>query len=206
VSPAGFTPGPGGADDGDMQDSATAGEARTRPELSATARKFIRDWGDLADRWGIDRTTAEVHALLYVAGAALDLRTVAERLSVPADEAAAGLEALRRMGVARIVDRTAGTLRYQCVPDLWEAFQAILEERRRRELEPAMAALRDAVLRADSDPGCDDATRRRLEDMQAFLRDGLGLYKQLSALPGAQVRRLFKMGGKIRRALGLDDA
>lgn len=196
------------SDDGDMQDSvAASNETRSsRGEVSATARKFIRDWGDLADRWGTDRTTAEVYALLYLTGGPLDLRAVSERLAIPADEAAAGLEALRQMGVARIVDRNAATLRYQALPDLWDTFQAILEERRRREFEPAMAALRDAVLRADSDPGCDDATRRRLEEMQTFLRDAAGLYRQLSSLPGREVRRLFRMGGKIRRALGVSEA
>lgn len=172
-------------------------------KLSPTARKFIRDWGELADRWGVDRATAEVHALLYVAKAPMDLGSIAEALGIGTDDAQVGLEALRAMGVVQLAARNAGSLRYECLPDVWEMFRAILEERRRREVEPAVATLRDALLRADNDPECDEHTRRRLEEMQVFLRDSLGLCKQFSSMPGPEVRRLLKMGGKIRKALGL---
>lgn len=174
-------------------------------QISPTARKFIRDWGDLADRWDIDRTTAEVHALLFLQGAPLDLRSVADALSLQGDEAAVALEALREMGVARIADRHAGSIRYECPGDVWEMFHAVLESRRKREVEPAVAVIRDAVLRADSDPECDDATRKRLEEMQGFLRDATGFYKELASIRGADMRRLLRMGSKIRRALGLGD-
>ena len=178
-------------------------DVKRMTQLSPTARKFIRDWGELADRWGVDRTTAEVHALLYVVGEPMDIGAISEALGLRTEEAQGGLEPLRAMGVVQLAARAAGSLRYECLPDVWEMFRALLEERRRREIEPAVAALRDALLRADSDAACDDRTRRRLEDMQVFLRDSLGLYKQLSTMPAADVRRLLQMGGKIRKALGL---
>ena len=183
----------------------TGANSATSSRSSPTARKFVRDWGDLADRWGADRTTAEVHALLYLSADPVDVRTVADCLCIHADEAATGLEKLREMRVARVVRRDPDPVRYECVPDVWQMFHAILEERRHREIEPAVAVLRDTVLRADSDDECDAHTVRRLEEMQSFLRDALGLYTQLGAMNGPQVRRLFKMGGKIRRALGASD-
>ncbi|MCE9634478.1 MAG: hypothetical protein K8T90_02130 [Planctomycetes bacterium] len=180
-------------------------DATRMTKLSPTSRKFIRDWGELADRWGVDRTTAEVHALLYVSKVPMDIGAIADALAKGADDTQVGLDALRAMGVVQLAARNAGSLRYECLPDVWEMFRAILEERRRREVEPAVATLRDALLRADNDPECDEHTRRRLEDMQLFLRDSLGLCKQFSSMPGPEVRRLLKMGGKIRKALGLAD-
>lgn len=183
----------------------TGSNAATSSRSSPTARRFVRDWGDLADRWGADRTTAEVHALLYLSADPVDVRTIADCLSVQADEAVSGLEKLREMRVVRVVRREPEPPRYECVPDVWQMFHAILEDRRRREIEPAIAVLRDSVLRADSDDECDAHTVRRLEEMQTFLRDALGLYTQLGAMNGAQVKKLFKIGGKIRRALGASD-
>lgn len=175
-------------------------------DLSPTARKFIRDWGDLADRWNLDRTAAEIHALLWLAGQPMDLKSVADLLLLDAEDAARGLECLREAGFASLADRHAGSLRYAVPADPWEMFRAILEERRRREVEPAIAAVRDAVLRSESDPECDEKMLQRLEEMQSFLRDASGFYRELSTIPGPAVRRLLKMGGKIRRALGLADS
>lgn len=178
--------------------------AGTLPALSDTVRRFVRDWGELADRWGTDRSVAEAHAIVFLASGPLDAAAVAAALNLRPEEAADALESLAAAGVVRVADRTGGLPRYERHGDLWDMFRAILEERRRREFEPAVAAVRDAVLRADSDPQCDDRTRRRLEEMQSFLRDAGDLYRQLSTMPGAETRRLLKMGSKIRRALGLD--
>lgn len=174
--------------------------------LSQAARKFIRDWGELSDRWGVDRTTAEVHALLWLAGTPLDLKSVADALMIESEEAAHGLEALREAGIATLADRSGGSLRYAVPADAWEMFRAILEERRRRELEPAVAVIRDAVLRCDSDPEGDDRTRDRLEQLQGFLRDANTFYRQMSTMPAPVFRQLLRTGAKIRKALGLDAA
>jgi DNA-binding transcriptional regulator GbsR (MarR family) len=183
---------------------ADPGDVTTMSDLSPTARKFIRDWSDLADAWNVDRVTAEVQAYLWITEGPADLRAVASALHRQPDDVAQALEWLRERGIAKLSDTTGTTLRYYVPRDPCEMFLAILEERRRREIEPAVAVLRDAVLRADSDDACEDRTRRRLEEMQAFLRDSLGFYQQVSTMPGPYVRRMFKIGGKIRRALGLD--
>lgn len=204
-----MSPGRLRADDGRMSSQIVLDDDRSvgsTCRLSPTARKFVRDWGDLSDRWGLDRTTAEVHAVLWLAGAPMDLRAVADAARVDPEEAAHGLEALRERGIARLVDRSSGTLQWAVARDPAAMFLAILEDRRRREVEPAMAVLRDAVLRADSDDRCDDATRARLEEMQSFFRDANRFWTQISTMPAPLVRRLFRIGGKIRRAFGVDGA
>ena len=172
-------------------------------ELSATARKFVRDWGDLADRWGVERSVAETHALLWIAAGPLGTEQVADVLQLDPGTTQEAIDALVTLGVARPAVARGNSLRYEALPDVWEMFRAILEERRRREVEPAMAALRDALLRADNDDECDKQTRHRLAEMQGFLRDASGLYRQLSSMPTRETRQLLRIGGKIRRALGL---
>ena len=194
------------ADDGGMSAPIAWADSRGSHRMSdvpPAVRKFVRDWGDLGERWGLDRGAAEAHAILWVAPDPMDMRDVASTLGVDPDEAARRLETLRERGLAQLADRDSGTLRYTVPRDPVAMFRAIVDDRIRRELDPAVASLRDAVLRADSDATCDDATRARLEALQTFLRESLGFYRQLSTMPTPQVRRLLKFGSRIRRALGL---
>ena len=174
------------------------------PAPSPTVRRFVRDWGDLAALWGVDRVTAQVHAVLWIADGPREAGEVAALAGLDPADAIRGVTALREIGVAT-ADGGAAVPRYSVPSDPWEMFRAVIEERRRREVEPAVAALRDAVLRAESDAECDAHTRRRLEDMQSFLRDALTFHRQIAALPTPAVRRLLRLGTQLRRALGTDD-
>jgi DNA-binding transcriptional regulator GbsR (MarR family) len=170
-------------------------------DLSPTARRFICDWSDLAERWGTTRATAEVLAYLCVSVDPSDAASIAGVLELPQEEVERALAELTQMGAVR----RAAPGGHECVGDMAQLFRALVDARLRREVEPAIASVRDALLRSDDDAHCDERTRRRLEDMQGFLRDSLALYHQLSGMPASHVRRLLRMGGKIRRALGLDE-
>jgi len=189
-----------------MSDAVAARPAGTpgAPSLAPSVRRFLHDWGDLAERWGVERRDAQVHGFLFLAGRPVDTRTVAEALSLPLEQASGSLESLRRNRLATIPDRHASPLRYACPADVAEMCGSLLEFHRRRQVEPAIATLRDSLLRADCDEECDDATRRRMEDLQTFLRDASGFQRQMTSMPSSAMRALLKMGAKLRRALGVD--
>lgn len=176
-------------------------------QLSATARKFVRDWGELGDRWGLDRSAAEVHALLYITAGGLTEAEVAATLKLDPAEARTAIETLHEWKVVRSASLAAGapakgSERWECEPDVVVMFRAILEARRRRELDPATAVVRDCVLRAESDPGAEAHMVKRLEEMQELLRLVGGFYTAVGTLPSEPTRRLLKLGQKIRQSLG----
>lgn len=170
----------------------------TMSHLSSTARRFVSEWGDLGEQWGLDRKTAEVHAMLFLAGGPVEETAVGSALELDPHEVAAAVARLRAIG---IVLPAKGDDRAECVGDVWEMFRRILEDRRRREIDPALAVLRECVLRAEDEE--DEAVRRRLAEMQECLRLVIGLYTQLASVPPAEARRLVRMGSRIRKALGL---
>ncbi|MCG3135846.1 MAG: hypothetical protein HMLKMBBP_03618 [Planctomycetes bacterium] len=169
--------------------------------LSATARRFVRDWGGAAERWGLDRAAGEAHALLFLASGPLSCDDVASALSIDAPAADAALATLADWGLAAPA-ATGPDAPWVGLQDPVEMLRAVAAARRRREFDPAMTLVRDAVLRAESDTAADPAVVRRLEDLHEVMRLAQSFHTILGSLPGPETRRLLKLAQKIRQSLG----
>src|SRR5262245_36028369 len=104
-------------------------EASREPKLGPTSRKFILHWGEMGSRWGINRTVAQIHALLYLSPEPLSADEVATRLGVARSNVSTGIRELLSWGVIRVVpvlgDRTSY---YESLTDVWQMFRTILAE------------------------------------------------------------------------------
>jgi len=132
-------------------------------------RRFVDAWGSMGALWGINRSVARVHALLMASDGAVSLDEIAERLAISKGNASMSLRELRTFGVVRQV-QVPGDRRdwYVSEPDVWTMFFRILGERKRRELDPAVAAVR--ALLAETEPkGSGAAVRLRFEQMADLL-------------------------------------
>src|SRR5213080_4808321 len=116
------------------------------PKLSSVQQKFILHWGEMGTRWGINRTVAQVHALLYLSPRPLHAEEIAATLSVARSNVSTSLRELQGWGIIRVV-HLLGDRRdhFESLKDVWELFRTIVEERRKREADPTLAMLRDAV-------------------------------------------------------------
>lgn len=138
---------------------------------------FVRRWGEMGGYWGITRTMAEIHALLFVSTEPLCTDDVMERLQVSRGNASMNLRTLVDWGlIDRVHERGDRKEYFICRTDVWEMFETIVRQRRRREVEPIMdtiARCRDMVRRtATGDPAPPTETRvyqRRLDEMHEFL-------------------------------------
>lgn len=132
-------------------------------------RRFVDAWGAMGALWGINRSVARVHALLMASDGAVSLDEIAERLAISKGNASMSLRELRTFGVVRQV-QVPGDRRdwYVSEPDVWTMFFRILGERKRRELDPAAAAVRALLAHAD-EGGLDPAVRRRFQQMADLL-------------------------------------
>lgn len=114
----------------------------TLQTLAAAQDRFIATWGQMGSAWGISRTMAEVHALLYIAGAPLNTDDVMDRLQISRGNASMSLRALVEWGlVARIHKRGDRKEYFQAEADVWTMFRTIVRERMKREMEPVLASL-----------------------------------------------------------------
>src|SRR5881628_541307 len=106
------------------------------PPLPPVVAKFILHWGEMGTRWGINRTVAQVHALLYLSARPLNAEEIARSLAVARSNVSTSLRELRSWGIVRIV-HILGDRRdhFESMKDVWEMYRIILEERKRREVD-----------------------------------------------------------------------
>jgi DNA-binding transcriptional regulator GbsR (MarR family) len=142
------------------------------PMAAETVQRFIEAWGTMGSLWGINRSVARVHALLMANEEPLSLEEIADELKISKGNASMSLRELRTFGVVRQVE-VRGDRRdfYVTEPDVWTMFFRILRERKRREFDPALDAIRGL---ADA-PGAGGAVRGRLEQMAELLATADGV-------------------------------
>jgi DNA-binding transcriptional regulator GbsR (MarR family) len=171
-------------------------------KLSPVTTKFILHWGEMGTRWGVNRTVAQVHALLYIAPEPLNAETIAETLSVARSNVSTSLRELQGWGIIKPV-HLLGDRRehYEAMKDVWEMARVILDERKRREIDPTVALLRECQQELKKGEASDAVTLGRLEQMLAFLEGMTALYDELRHLPAGTARKLVKWRGRLRKLL-----
>ena len=166
--------------------------------LTPAAQKFVLHWGEMGQAWGINRTMAQVHALLFVAPEALDAEEISRLLDVSRSNVSTSLRELITWGVVRRVhiigDRRD---RFEALKDVMETFRVIMAERKRREMDPTIALLEHCVDEAKSGGSQEDYTREQLEKMLEFTRMVTLWYSQIDRLSTPALERLFRGGTKI---------
>ncbi len=172
-------------------------------KLSSAEQRFILHWGEMGARWGINRTVAQIHALLYLSTNPLTAEEIANTLSVARSNVSTSLKELQTWGLV-----SSGTVlgdrrdRYESMKDVWELFKVILDGRKRREVDPTLAVLRECLDELDKSGASGTYTRQRLEDMLEFFEIITKSYDHVRDMPKEELLRLFKLGETFRKLLG----
>jgi len=172
-------------------------------KLTPVQEKFILHWGEMGTRWGINRTVAQIHALLFLSPAPMHAEAIAATLGVARSNVSTSLRELQGWGIVRVA-HILGDRRdhFESLKDVWEMFRIIVDERRKREADPTLTMLRDAVAETKKPGAADAYTRERLSDMLQFFELMTNWCEQTRKLPTPAVVRMVKMGNKLARMLG----
>lgn len=169
-------------------------------KLTPVMQKFVLHWGEMGWRWGINRSVAQVHALLMLSPKPLPADEIAETLTVARSNVSTSLRELQGWGLVRAV-HLLGDRRehFETLADVWEMFLVVLRERKKRELDPTLAALRECAREAKT--GKEDAahTTRRIEELADFMELSSGWVEQAQGLSPKAARRLLTLGDKVFR-------
>jgi DNA-binding transcriptional regulator GbsR (MarR family) len=170
--------------------------------LSPTAQRFILHWGEMGTRWGVNRTVAQVHALLYLSPRPLAAEEIAKTLSVARSNVSTSLRELLGWGIVRVAP-VLGDRRqhFETIRDVWELFRIILQERKKRELDPTIRVVRECVEESRKAGSAEAYAHERLREMLDFITTMEGLSSELEHLPPAAARGLVKLRGRIRKLL-----
>ena len=170
--------------------------------LPIPVRQFVLEWGNLCERWGVNRSVSQIHALLYASKQPLAAEDIADTLGIARSNVSNSLKELQAWNLIRPVP-VLGDRRtfYQSETDLWTLVTRIAAGRKARELDPATAALRQCVDMCRDDESVDPVVQLRLREMLDFVERISRWYDQMIALPRATIATLMKLGGGIARLL-----
>ena len=154
------------------------------PEIADATNLFIRRWGEMAASWGVSRTMAEIHALLFLATQPLCTDEVMASLAVSRGSASMNLRELVNWGLIERVHQRGDRKEYFVAEtDAWTMFETITRERRRREVQPIVETIERCLAMIDRDRG---ATRGEgAESARACrerLADILDLFELMNSL------------------------
>jgi DNA-binding transcriptional regulator GbsR (MarR family) len=172
-------------------------------DLPAAVEQFVLRWGDMGSQWGVNRSVAQIHALLYLSERPLTAEAIADVLGIARSNVSNSLRELIGWKLIRRVP-VAGDRRdhYEAETDLWQMATRVAQGRKEREIDPAVAAIRDVLASADGDPRISTVVRQRLDAMHGFVSTVDGWYQQMLGVPPAKLMTLIKMGSKVVNLLG----
>jgi DNA-binding transcriptional regulator GbsR (MarR family) len=165
--------------------------------LSPAIERFILHWGDLGGQWGVNRSVAQIHALLFVSERPLTAEEIADALGMARSNVSNSLKELLTWNLARrtpiLGDRRD---HFEAEGDVWEMAAKIVAMRKARELDPAAEVLRACLSDAKGDPKVAPAAVKRLSEMQELVESLNDWYAQVNSLPNAQLKSLAKLGSR----------
>lgn len=182
------------------------GEAISGPvrwTLRPLEERFVLHWGEMGARWGLNRTVAQIHALLYLAPRPLAADEICEALGVARSNVSNSLRELQSWGIVRVA-HVKGDRRdhFDTIADVWELFRRVLEERKRREIDPTVAFLRQSVEDAQEDPQTAAHTKVRLKEMRDFFETMTRWYEDLQSLPTERLVQFVRFRNAVQKLLG----
>lgn len=178
-------------------------ETSVTSRMPAAVERFVLQWGDMGGQWGVNRSVAQIHALLYLSDRPLTAEEIAETLGIARSNVSTSLRELQGWKLIRRVP-VLGDRRdhFEAETDLWEMLTRIAQGRKEREVDPAAAALRACRAEAEGDSRVSPTAKKRLAEMDDFVTLLSRWYDQMLDVPPSKLLSLVRMGSRIASLVG----
>ncbi len=164
-------------------------------------QRFILHLGEMGSRWGINRTVGQIYALLYVSDRPLNADDIVHALGLSRSNVSMGLKELQSWRLVRSQHLPDDRREYFSAPeDTWEIFKVLIEERRKREVDPTLSMLRGALME-DAVGEEDQYAARRMEEMLNLIELTTKWVDDMQHLAPNTVVQLMKLGGGVSKLL-----
>ena len=167
-------------------------------ELKPISERFILHWGEMGSRWGVNRTVAQIHALLYLAGRPMEAEEIATTLGVARSNVSNSLKELQSWKLVNIV-HLRGDRRdhFETSTDVWELFKLIVEGRKQREVEPTLSVLKELLASPDLSHESAGA-KHRIEETRQFIQILTTWADEMLRQDPETLMKVLKLGARIR--------
>ncbi|GAB1576356.1 GbsR/MarR family transcriptional regulator [Bordetella petrii] len=169
--------------------------------LSPQTERFVLHFGEMGSRWGVNRTVGQIYALLFLSPQPLHADDIAEALGFSRSNVSMGLKELQSWRLVKLVHQVGDRRDYFESPkDVWEIFRILMEEKRKREIDPTLTLLRDTLLAPPT--GASEAyAQQRMREMLELIELSTGWFDEVHRLPPETLQSLMKLGTKVQKVL-----
>lgn len=169
--------------------------------LSPISSRFVLHWGEMGSRWGVNRSVAQIHALLFLSERPLHAEEIAQTLGVARSNVSNSLRELLNYNLVRSV-HLLGDRRdhFETSKDVWALFRTVVRERKAREFDPTVAMLGECMASpelADESP----EVRARIRDTLAMMSALSSWGEEMLRLEPATLMKVMKLGSRIQKLL-----
>lgn len=172
-------------------------------ELGPQAMKFVLHFGEMGGRWGVNRTVGQIYALLFLSPQALNADEIAQTLGFSRSNVSMGIKELQSWRLVNMTHKPGDRREYfQSLEDVWEIFRVLVEEKRKREIDPTMTLLRNTLL---EEPNTQEEAygQQRIQEMLELIEMATVWFDEVQKLPPETLQSLMRMGSKVQKVLGL---
>jgi len=174
-------------------------------DLPPLSQAFVLHFGEMGSRWGINRTVGQIYALLFISARALSADEITDRLGVSRSNVSMGLKELSSWRLVRLSHLPGDRRDYYSAPeDVWQIFKILAEERQRREIDPTLSMLRDAMLET---PGSAEEAhaQARMREMHDLIEQLTDWFAEVRKLSPETLEKLMSLGAKATTLLQFTD-
>lgn len=174
-------------------------------DLDPSIQAFILHFGEMGSRWGINRTVGQIYALLYIAEEPLNAEQITDRLGLSRSNVSMGLKELQSWRLVQSQHLPGDRKDYFSTPeDILDIALTLLEEKRKRELDPTLTLLRQTLMEAPNNSEQAHA-QKRLQEMCELMEQVSDWSDDLLKLSRSDLELLLRFGNKVPRLLEMKD-
>lgn len=171
-------------------------------QLSPLQQEFVLHFGEMGSRWGINRTVGQIYALLFLEAAPLNAEQIVERLGFSRSNVSMGLKELQAWNLVRLKHLPDDRRDYFTTPDdLWEIVRTLVDERKKREIDPTLSKLRELQMQTPSNPA-EQHAHQRIGELRELIELLTGWYGDMNRLETERLVQLLALGSKLQSLLG----
>lgn len=172
-------------------------------QLTSSMEKFIVHWGEMGTRWGVNRTVAQIYALLVLSQHPLNAEQIVEVLGVARSNVSNSIKELQQLGLVSLTHKLGDRRdHFEALKDCWEMLLVLAEQRKQREIDPTMELLKQCLVEAEQDKQTPEYVTRQFQSMSSFMQTMDIWYRQVRAMDRKLLERFFKLGSKLVSWLG----
>ena len=171
-------------------------------KLTPTMQKYILHWGEMGTRWGVNRSVAQIQALLYLASEPLTAEDIVELLGIARSNVSTSLKELQNWELVQVThvmgDRRDHFIAEQ---DPWQIITTIMDGRKRREIDPTLQFLNECSAELAEDKQTPKEVKARIESILEFTAEVSGWYDNIKLLPKSTLLKIIRMGSKLSKVV-----